>query len=43
MADLDLGIVGSERTNIQAIVVGIKEWKGNTGVDFRRCFKVNNK
>jgi hypothetical protein len=38
--DTEIGMVGSEKTNTQAIKIGIREWKGRTGVDIRRHFKM---
>ena len=37
--DMDLGVVGSEKTNTHAIRVGIREFKEKTGVDVRRWYK----
>ena len=39
---MELGIIGSEKISTQALKVDIREFKGMTGVDIRRCYKVGN-
>lgn len=39
MTDVELGVIGSERTNTHAVKVAIREWNGSMGVDIRRWNK----
>ena len=34
--DVELGIIGTEKTNTHSVKVGIREWNGELGVDIRR-------
>ena len=40
--DVELGVIGSEKTNTHAVKVAIREWNGELGVDIRRWFKFGN-
>ena len=40
--DIELGVIGSEKTNTHAVKVAIREWNGELGVDLRRWYKFGN-
>lgn len=40
--EMDLGMIGTEKTNTHAVKVAIREWNGELGVDIRRWSKFGN-
>lgn len=40
--EVELGMIGSEKTNTHAVKVAIREWNGELGVDIRRWSKFGN-
>jgi hypothetical protein len=37
--EVELGTIGSEKTNTHSVKVAIREWNGDLGVDIRRWYK----
>ena len=37
--EVELGMIGTEKTNTHAVKVAIREWNGELGVDIRRWSK----
>jgi hypothetical protein len=40
--DIELGTIGTEKTNTHSVKVAIREWNGDLGVDIRRWYKFGN-